>query len=126
MVGTTGEGTGGGAWRNAEPDSRPAWADGGRRPGWGSVYRRFCVKPARKVCRERGLELHPFISPGVEEAELPRMQQLPLRFAPKPETRNRKLLFSCPPIHLVADDRVAHRRQVNPDLMCSPGLGMDL
>ena len=84
------------------------------------------MKPARKVCRERGLELHPFIGPGVEEAKLPRMQQLPLRSNLEPGTWNLELPFSCPPIHLVADHRVTYRRQVDPDLMCSPGLGMDL
>ncbi|MBI4381857.1 MAG: hypothetical protein HY574_11795, partial [candidate division NC10 bacterium] len=35
--GTTGEGTVGRAWRNVEPESKPAWADGGRRPGWSGV-----------------------------------------------------------------------------------------
>lgn len=54
------------------------------------------------------------------------MQQLPLRFAPKPETRKPKLLFSCPPIHLIAYNRVSDRGQVRPDLMCSPRLRMDL
>lgn len=39
----------------------------------------FSLKSVRKVRRNRGLELHPFMNLRVEGAQFPRMQQVPRR-----------------------------------------------
>src|ERR1019366_10680535 len=77
------------------------------------------VQRGLQVLRVGAGEVDPFAAAGMLEAEPDRVQ--PLSF-------QAKLLgqYRVRAVSQVSDARMAERREVNPDLMCTPGLEVDL